>query len=66
MKSKNIIFVLLFFFIIWGLKGLVDGHGFFGGILSQFVAAYKILKLVGAAVVIFFVIKLVIHLSNSN
>lgn len=64
MKLRSIIFVIFFFFLIWGVKGVIDGHGFFGGILAQFVAAYLILELVAGAVIIYLVIKLIMYISN--
>lgn len=66
MNAKNIIPIIIFFLVIWGLGGLLNGDGFFGGIFNQFFGAYLILKLVGVAVIIYLLFILIIRITNSK
>jgi hypothetical protein len=54
-SAIGIIIVLL---LIWGVMGLIDGQGFFGGIQAQFKAIWLMLGWVGRIVVIFIIVGL--------
>jgi hypothetical protein len=53
---KSALALIVFLLILWGLLGLMEGIGFFGGIRAQFVAAWNILGILGRIVVIVIII----------
>jgi hypothetical protein len=57
---KSALALIVFFLILWGLFGLADGVGFFGGIKAQFVAAWNILGILGRILVIGIIISIFI------
>lgn len=54
-KGCGIIGIILVFFCIWGVMGMVDGHSFFEGIYANIKALFILL---GIALALFILIKM--------
>ena len=57
---KSAVAIALIFLLIWGLFGLADGHGFFGGIKLQFIAMRKFITIFGFIIIgafLFYLVK---------
>lgn len=63
---KNIIGIVVFFVILWGLKGLIVGEGFFGAITLQLYAIGELASIVIKFAIIIGVIGLIIFLFSKN
>lgn len=65
-KIKSYIAIAIVFMIVWGVFGLIEGEGFFGGIGMQIDAIGDIISGIIKAAIIFGVIWFIIELNNDN
>lgn len=63
---KNIIGVVLFLVILWGLHGLIVGEGFFGAIYLQLYAIGELVSIVIKFAIIIGIIWLILFLFSKN
>ena len=63
---KNIIGVVMFLVILWGLKGLIVGEGFSGAIYLQLYAIGEIVSILIKFAIIIGIIWLIIFLFSKN
>ncbi len=61
---KNAIVIAIFLLVLWGIFGLMDGVGFFGGIRNSLVAIWKLMGIAGRIIVFAIIVGVIIKVKN--